>query len=131
MGGIDPNVGWMVIGVILLLANLVMTGIRTHAAAKRKPSLDADLGTISTRIKHVEEQLKVKQDTRHCEDSHRKWESDIKELKDSQNRHITSVAGDIRRVFDRIESMGNQLGAKIGNMEGTLKTYIEMDRRKS
>jgi hypothetical protein len=104
MEGVDGNIAWPILIVLVLIARLVMDFMKTRAATSRRPSLDTDLGGLSIKVTALEK--------------------DLRETKQRMTDHENKLSRQVGALHTRI----NDVFGELKEITGMLKTHMERER---
>ena len=124
MNSIDPV---LVVGVLIILAfvlNIVTNIIKTISITKRKPSVDTDIGTITTKLNHLQDEVARKQDANLCGQIQRDLCANMAKIEKRHANFESKMSGQVSDIHDRIDDqtkVASANGAKLDMVINMLK----------
>ena len=85
---------------------------------RRKPHVDVDLSSISSRLTHVESSMISKQDAALCAHSHRSLNETLSEIKERHEKFEDKISRQIGGVHERITAVFGELRSIEGSLKG-------------
>lgn len=117
MNSVDPSTLRDVCIILLSLVGVVCLIINTIHGTKRKPAVDVDLSTVSTRLEHIEEMIRGKQDQTICEHLHTTLNSTLKEIKIRHENFEKKISLQIGGVHESIKAVFGEVRELCGKVE--------------
>ena len=117
MNGLDATAlgEWVKIFFYLIgSAVAIVVGI---TSMRRKPHIDVDLSSVSSRLSHVESSMSGKQDESLCVHQHKALTETLREIKERHEKFEEKISRQIGGVHARITAVFGELRS----IEGSLK----------
>jgi hypothetical protein len=109
------------LGNLFYILGGVLVILKIVDSVRRKPNIDVDLGSISSRLTAAEEKLARKQEANACDAMHKSLERDLLEMRSRHAHHEEKLSRQVGALHERI----NDVFGELREIAGTLKTYME------